>query len=95
MASNELIIDDEYCNLMGTYFVRQGEKMDQLAVEYVKILQDVKSKVITSGEVSQALSAYIRYAQKLNQKIGNISISVKTQIDSFLTQVDSEDQYLF
>ena len=49
MASNELIMDDEYCKLMGTYFVRQGERMDQLVVEYVKILQDIKSKVITSG----------------------------------------------
>ena len=95
MASNELIIDDEYCKLMGTYFVRQGERMDQLVVEYVKILQDIKSKVVASGSVSQALSAYIGYAQKLNQKIGNISVSVKTQIDSFLAQVDSADQYLF
>ena len=32
--------------------------MDQLAAEYVKILQDVKGKAITNGEVSQALSAY-------------------------------------
>lgn len=95
MASNELIIDDEYCKAMGTYFVKQGEEMEQLTADYIKILQDVKSKAITNGEVSKALSAYIGYVQKLNQNIGNISTSVKTQINSFLIRVDSEDQYLF
>lgn len=95
MASNELIIDDEYCKAMGSYFKKQGEEMDKLTVEYIKILQEVKSKAITSGEVSKALSAYIGYVQKLNKKIGNISTSTKTQVDNFLARVDSEDKYLF
>ena len=30
MASNELIIDDDYCNAMGEYFVKQGEEIDKL-----------------------------------------------------------------
>lgn len=95
MASNELIIDDDYCKAMGSYFAKQGEEMDQLTVEYIKILQEIKSKAITSGEVSKALSVYISYVQKLNKKIGSISTSMKTQVDSFLARVDSEDQYLF
>ncbi len=95
MASNELIIDDEYCKAMGEYFVKQGEELDKLIVEYIKILQEVKSKAITSGDVSKALSTYIGYVQKLNKKISSISTSTKTQIDNFLARVDAEDQYLF
>ncbi len=95
MASNELIIDDDYCKAMGTYFEQQGEAMDKLIADYITILKDVKSKGIVSGSVADALTAYISYVEKLNQKIGNISMSVQTQIRNFLARVDSEDQYLF
>ena len=95
MASNELIIDDDYCRGMGTYFVRQGERLDELTREYISILEEVKGKAITSGEVSSALSVYITYVKKLNNQISDISTSVKNQIDQFLAQVDSEDQYIF
>lgn len=95
MASNELIIDDDYCKAMGSYFEKQGEELDQLVVDYISILQDVKNKGITSGDVSNALNSYINYVKKLNKKIGNLSTSTKIQIDNFLAQVDEEDQYLF
>lgn len=95
MASNELIIDDDYCKSMGSYFEKQGEELDQLVVDYISILQDVKNKGITSGDVSNALNSYINYVKKLNKKIGNISTSTKTQIDNFLSRVDAEDEYLF
>lgn len=30
MASKDLIIDDDFCKSMGTYFVKKGEEMDQM-----------------------------------------------------------------
>lgn len=95
MASNNLIIDDDYCKAMGTYFAEQGKEMDELTSKYIKILQEVRIKAIISGEVSDALSAYIGYVQNLNKQMGNISTSIQTQIDKFLARIDSEDQYLF
>ena len=95
MASNELIIDDEYCKAMGTYFAKQGEEMDKLISDYIAILQEVKNKAITSGEVSKTLNTYITYVKKMNKQIGSISTSTKTQINNFLARVDSEDKYLF
>lgn len=95
MASNELIIDDDYCRAMGEYFAKQGEKMDILVTEYISILQNIKNKAITSGDVSEALSAYIDCVKKLDNQIGDISESTKIQINSFLARVDLEDRYLF
>lgn len=95
MASEELIIDDDYCKAMGLYFTKQGEEMDKLVTDYVAILEGVKSKAIISGDVSQALNTYITYVKKLNKKFVSISTPVKTEIDRFLARVDSEDQYLF
>lgn len=95
MASNELIVDDDYCKSMGEYFTRQGEQLDEIISEYISILNTVKSNAITSGQVSNALGTYISYVEKLNKQIGNISVSAKSSIANFLSQVDAADQYLF
>ena len=84
MASNDLIIDDDYCKSMQTYFMIQGEQLDKLISDYV-----------VSGEVSKALSVYISYAQKLSEQFSDISSVAKIQINNFLTSVDNADQYLF
>lgn len=95
MASNELIIDDEFCRAMGTYFTKQGQQFDQMIADYISILQDVRNKGIVSGDVATALSSYISYASKLKKQIGNISSDVNSKINSFLSRVDDADQYLF
>ncbi len=95
MASNELIIDDEYCRSMGAYFESQGEQLDTFIVDYVEILEEVKAKAIMSGEVSNALSTYISYVNQLKSQIGLVSRDAKREIEGFLTRVDIEDQFLF
>lgn len=95
MASNQLIVDDDYCRAMGEYFIKQGEHMDTVIAEYVSILQEIKNSAITSGDVSDALRTYISYAQKLNKQVGSISTIAKSHIENFLTRVDDADQYLF
>lgn len=95
MASNELIIDDEFCRTMGTYFIKQGQQFDQMIDNYISILQNVRNKGIVSGDVATALSSYISYVSKLKKQIGNISFDVNRKINSFLSRVDDADQYLF
>ena len=95
MASSELIIDDDFCKAIGAYFIKQGQQLDQRISEYITILQDVRNKVLISGEVADALTSYITYVQKLNKQMGDISTNVDSQIKKFLSRVDSADQYLF
>lgn len=95
MASKDLIIDDDFCKSMGTYFVKKGEEMDQMISDYISILQDVRNKGIVGGDVATALSSYISYASRLKKQIGNISSDVNSKINSFLARVDDADQYLF
>ena len=95
MASNELIVDDDYCKAMGAYFEKQGKEIDKLISDYISIIEEVRNNGITSGNVSNALNSYIIYVKKLNKQIGNLSNSNKTQIDKFLAHVDELDRYLF
>ncbi len=95
MASKELIIDDDYCKQMGTYFDNQGEHLNEVIAEYVTILQTIKDTAIKEGDVSKALGTYITYAKKMEKQIGILSETSKSQISNFLAQVDRADQYIF
>ena len=95
MASNDLIIDDDYCKAIADRFVQEGEHIDQIAEEYLSILLETRNKAILDGATANALSAYISAASVLRNKTEKISIDFLTEILNFISEVDSEDQYLF
>ena len=95
MAKNDLIIDDDYCREMGEYFISQGEDLEQIIAEYIVILDDLKEAGLRSGEVAEALEAYILYVKKIKGNVNSISKALQRQINNFLSQVDEADQYLF
>ena len=95
MAGKDLIIDDDFCKSMGGYFASQGEHMENVITEYISILQEIRNTAITSGDVADALTAYITYVSKLKRQMRNISSTVNAHINNFLMRVDSADEYLF
>ncbi len=95
MASKDLIVDDDYINSMGNYFLQQGEHIDSMINSYVSIMRTTKNKAISSGEVSKALGTYITYASKMNKQVGKISKNTKKLTKNFLSRIDAEDKYLF
>lgn len=95
MASNQCIIDDAYCSSMGTFFKRQGERLDQMVEDYIAVLQTIRDTGITKGDIHTVLEGYIAYAEKMKSKIGLISENAQSQVNKFLTRVDEADQYLF
>ena len=88
MAENELIIDDEYCASMASYFFAQGNHLNIMVKNYIDAVEK-------EGEVAETLEAYITYVKKLDEQIKEISIIVKKQVEDFLTQIDDADEYLF
>lgn len=95
MASNELIVDDEYCRTIGAYFFRQGQQMDALISAYISILERVKQSGIKEGKTASALAVYISQAKRMNKQIGTISKSAKTYAERFVTKINQADQFLF
>lgn len=95
MASNELVVDDEYCKKMGDYFLKQGHQLDIFVSQYISILKGVKQNGIKKGDTADALGAYIKQAEKMNKQIGTISKSAQTYANRFVNQIDQADQFLF
>ena len=95
MASNQCIIDDQYCIAMGKYFKDQGDQLDQMISDYIAVMEFVRMFGIRDGEVHDAMDEYVAHAKKLKDKFGDISQNAQSQVNKFLAQVDKADQYLF
>lgn len=95
MASNELIVDDDYCRKMGNYFEKQGEQLDNYISTYISILENIENDAIMSGDTSNALSAYINQAKKMNKQIDSISKTAKAYAEKFISKIDEADEFLF
>lgn len=95
MANNQCIIDDAYCIAMGNYFKQQGDRLDQMVADYVAALKTVRDTAILKGDVRTVLDGYISYAEKMKEKLGEISETGKAHVSKFLARVDEADQYLF
>lgn len=95
MASQDLIIDDDFCEALGDYFVKKGEELDLKISNYIAILQELRRRGILSGDVAIALSSFISYASVLKKQIGSISSDMNKQVNTFLSRIDEADRYLF
>lgn len=95
MASRELIIDDEYCSSVSGYVDREGNNIESLLNFYIAALNEIRQKAIIEGDVANALSAYIEYANRLTNRFSILSTSIKIQISNYLEAVDEADKYLF
>lgn len=95
MASNQCIIDDKYCEAMGTFFKRQGERFEQMITEYTLALEMVRDTAIIKGDVHMVLNAYIEYVENMKGNIAAISNNAQDCVGKFLAKIDETDQYLF
>lgn len=95
MAGNLLQIDDEYCNAMGKYFVKEGQELDNYINDYITILKNIKCNAIKAGRVANALDKYIGCAQKLKNQFEGRAINTQKQITKFLSAIDESDEYLY
>ncbi len=95
MATNQLIVDDDYCNSMAAFFSKQGENLESMILAYVNELKVIKNSAIKDGAVSKTLEEYITYAEKLEKQFSSISSVAKTTVAKYLKSIDEKDQYLF
>ncbi|WBY63707.1 hypothetical protein [Thermocaproicibacter melissae] len=95
MASNQLIIDEDYWRDMASFFEKQGKNYESMIQEYVQTLKAIRDSAIIDGAVSAALSEFITYAEKLENQIGSLSTRAKSAVNQFLADIDAKDQYQF
>ncbi|MBD5534984.1 MAG: hypothetical protein HDQ99_04915 [Lachnospiraceae bacterium] len=95
MQDTELIIDEEYINEMAEYFEKQGKQLQNMADSYIAAMKRVVEEGIVKGETSEALRAFLEYAEKLNQVIVSTAIQIRDYTMDYLEEIDTQDQYLY
>lgn len=95
MASKELIINDDYCRAMQSFFTKHGDLLDTFVQEYVSILSELNQNGISSGEVAKALTVFIMTAGLLKQQNSSIATETCQLITKYLEQIDRYDRYLY
>ena len=90
-----LIVDDNYVQEVGRFSSVRGRKLEEILDSYVKILSEIETDAISSGEISQAVAAFCECVPLLNDRLSAISTNVSTVADSFIIDVNTADDYLF
>lgn len=95
MAGSELVVDEKYCKEAADYCVKQGEALEQIINEYIKLLDNVSFNGIGAGDAHDMLKLFISYAEKMKNQSTQFTDDAKKQILLFLQRIDEADQYLF
>lgn len=95
MADHTLVIDDEYIMGVGSHCKNRGRALEEILVEYISILEEIRSEAILGGEIATALGDYIGCVKLRKERITAISNNVKTVTNNFVADIDEADAYLF
>lgn len=70
-------------------------ELDDVFKKYLTLVSQLQNNVFKSGEVNEALGAYLEYARLLKGNISGIGSNAKIVIDNYIVKTDEADQYLF
>ena len=92
---SKLVIDDDYIYDAAAHAKKCAVNLNNVLTSYIKILNQIRSDAIMSGDVAEALSAYISTASKLSGTLKEIGTSINSNGQKFVSAVDDADDYLF
>lgn len=91
----DLIIDDENMNDIIDYLKDFSVKLELYLDDYISILNDIKTKAIISGDISEKLNTFITYVEMLDDSVSGVGSEIEDFANAFLKEVDDKDQYIY
>lgn len=95
MANSELIIDEESLRAMAEYIALNGKKLDELVMNYLFILECVKSSGLVSGSTSLAFNFFLSQANALKGLISPLTTQIQHDVNNFVNDAANADQFNF
>lgn len=93
--TDELKIKDSEFETAGNNIKSFCNLLDSAIEKYDVCLKNVMDKGIMSGDVHEALRAYIVYVERLKGVSKNLGDNFKKMTDNYLSEIDSADRYLY
>ena len=91
MAGTELIIDDDYVNEMADFLNTRATNLQ----EGIQILDNIRRDAIKQGATADALDTFISYAKNLSNVVEELGQTAKETCNTFISDVDESDEFLF
>ena len=95
----DLIIEDEYYEKVGSFALKQGEKLELALKQYVSILKSVKKDGIIEGSTAKSLDEFINQIclqfDDYDSNPENLGIQVQRYCTNFITKIDKADKELY
>ena len=92
---DNLIIYDQYVYDALAKCYQRCNSMEIVMDSYVKTLTNMHTNAIVSGDVADALSAFIDAAKALDGEFSQLGSRIKDLRSNFLSEIDEADSYLF
>lgn len=93
-SKDVIVFDEEYtaaADQIGAY----GEALIQLMDEYTSIMESVLGSAIQDQEISEKLRAILEQLPPLKSHIKNLCGEAKDFCKTYVTEIDSADQFLY
>ena len=95
MAGTELIIDDDYVNEMADFLNTRAANLQEGIDRYIQILENIRRDAIKQGATADALDTFISYAKNLSNVVEELGQTAKETCNTFISDVDESDEFLF
>lgn len=95
MAKNNLIIDEQFMELIGSQIAADLSEFNEIIENYINILSELISNAVQEGQTANALQEYLFHVRKLKVVLFSIGMQYKIDLQDFNADIDEADQYLF
>ena len=86
--------DKEYFEMKNIYG-SICSNTEKYVSDYLKIMNSITSGKLIEGEVAQAIAAFINRVSILKGQVKDIMKDLQKNIDSFVSDIDQADKYLY
>jgi soluble cytochrome b562 len=91
---NLIVADKEYAEMKKLYGTI-GSNTEKYINDYIKIMNSIISGKLIEGEVANKMAAYINRVSVLKGQVQDIMKDLQKNIDSFVSEIDKADKYLY
>lgn len=91
----DLVVDDEFIAGASGEIRALCEEIEDVLLQYRRILLKIKDEAISLGETHEAVEAFYEMAQTLKSKFDDLGGCSDVTLDCFVSEIDSADKYIY
>jgi hypothetical protein len=89
-----IVVDEEFTD-HSNGISQLCTELGNVVADYLSIMSDASTLGTISGNVSEAMAAFVSVANEMQQMIEDVKTKNTSAVQSFLVEMDAADQFLY